>query len=143
VFLLYYDETASPETTNTTNETILKSWTLPANDYDAIIIESEVRGNISRDTDTAVSFTWRIREGGLTGTIRKEITTRITADNDTGVGTGQITVYPLKVVISGGQSANRQIVVTGQMSSANNSYGLMAYSLRVYGVKKLKLLVAE
>jgi len=138
VFLLYTDEEPSPETTNTTSTTTLKSWTLPANNYDAIIIESEVGGrNIAKEKNC--NFTWRIKLGTYSS---KTMVTQIKTDSSN-VWVNISAIYPLKAVFPGGQSSNTNILITGEMSTADTNIGIMAYSLRVYGVKKLKLLVAE
>jgi hypothetical protein len=131
VILLYSDEVDSSETANSTSETAMKGWTLPANTYSKIIIESEVRDRVEQSANTKCDFTWRIKVGGATV---KTFINRIIASSTTGIASGGREVQSLKTVVAGGQTGNTAISLTGQMNLANTSTGILAHSLRVYGV---------
>ena len=131
IILLYNDEVDSAETTNTTNETTMKSWSLPANSYSKIIIEAEARDRIEQSANTKCDFTWRIKVGASTS---KTYINRIIASSTTGIVSGGREILPLKVIVAGGQGSATTIAITGQMNLANASTGILAHSLRVYGV---------
>jgi hypothetical protein len=129
--LLYNDETDSSETTSSTTETEKKSWTLPANSYAKIIIEAEVRDRVEQDANTKCDFTWRIKVGGVT---QKTYVNRIIAVSTQSIDSGGKEVLPLKTIVAGGQTSSTAISITGQMSISNAATGILAHSLRVYGV---------
>jgi len=128
VFLLYCDETAQSDTTTGSTQTI-KSCNISFENCDSIIVESEVRGEPTSGSDSI--YIWSIK---LDNDYKKTIYTWV------GNGSNErwAAVFPLKVVIPVSQSSGT-ISITGYMDNGT----MTAYSLRVYGVKKLKLLVAE
>ncbi|MBI4712925.1 MAG: hypothetical protein HY762_06475 [Planctomycetes bacterium] len=132
VVLLYADETDTAETTNSTAETTLKSWSLPANSYSTIIMEVEACGRLEADIDNKCNFTWRFKEAVTT---RKTFTWRIIAENSAGVDSGGRNSATLKASFPGGQASATMLSFTGQMTLANAAGGLLAHSIRVYGVK--------
>ena len=131
LILLYNDEVDSSETNTSTVEVEKKSWTLPANSYSKIIIESEVRDRVEQDASTKCDFTWRIKVGGVTA---KTFINRIIASSTTSIDSGGREVIPVKTIVAGGQTGNTAISLTGQMSLSNANTGILAHSLRVYGV---------
>lgn len=131
VILLYSDEADSSETNTSTGETEKKSWTLPANSYSKIIVESEVRCRVEQDASAKCDFTWRVKLGGVT---QKTFVQRIIASATTGIDSGGRNVLTVKTSFNGGQTGNTAISLTGQMNLSNAATGILAHSLRVYGV---------
>lgn len=131
VILIYNDEADSSETATSTVETEKKAWTLPANSYSKIIVEAEVRDRVEQDASTKCDFTWRIKVGGVT---IKTFVNRIIASSTTSIDSGGREVLSLKTIVAGGQTGNTAISLTGQMNLSNASTGILAHSLRLYGV---------
>lgn len=134
VLLLYADEIDTAETSNSTVETTLKSWSLPANTYSTIIVEAEVQGRINADAVVRSTFTWRFDEGATT---RKTFIWKLTSDAG---GSGfnpnsQQQSATLKASFAGGQVAATTLSISGQMGTAANTIFMMGHSFRVYGVK--------
>ncbi|MFA5794835.1 MAG: hypothetical protein WC980_07200 [Candidatus Brocadiia bacterium] len=134
IVLLYYDEADSTETSNSTVETTVKSWSLPANTYSRIIIEAEVQGRRFADAVGNCDLTWRFKEGATT---RKTLIWRNGGDNSGSAAEPFNTRQSatLKTSFAGGQGSATTLSITGQMSVADTALYMMAHSIRVYGVK--------
>lgn len=133
VILLSVDETDSAETTASTTETTLKTYSLPANSYSEIIVEVEVQGRINSDAVLRSTFTWRFKEGVTT---RKTFIWKLTSDagGTAGDPNSQRQSATLKTSFAGGQSSATTLSITGQMGTNNANIGMLAHSFRVYGV---------
>jgi hypothetical protein len=131
LILLSNDEVDSAETNTTTNETEKKAGTIPINTYSKIILEAEVRSRYEADANGKCDFTWRMKVGGAT---QKTVVVRIIASSTTGIDSGGRYVLPVKAIIAGGQASPTAVSLTGQMTVSNAACGILAHSLRIYGV---------
>jgi hypothetical protein len=132
LILLYSNESDTSETTTSTAETAaLRSYTLPANSYDYILIEATVRNRVEQDQSARCDFTWRIKEAGSTVYTAIE---RVIALSTSGVNSGGRNETRVSTIIAGGQGADTALTVTGQMSLSNAATGIMVRSFRVWGI---------
>jgi hypothetical protein len=131
--LLHMDATATSEIVSSTAESAArKTYTLPANDYDHVIVEFGVQQRVEQDATTRCDFTWRIKVGGST---ERTYIERVIAMNTTNVDSGGRRQTVLMHRLAGGQVSPTNITITSQHSLSNAATGSIVQWMRVYGVK--------
>lgn len=131
--LLHMDATATSEIVNDVTESAArKTFTLPANDYDDIIVEYGVQQRVEQDATTRCDFTWRIKVGGTT---ERTYIERVIAMNTAGADSGNRSQSVLMHRFAGGQGSPTAITITSQHSLSNPATGSTVQWMRVYGVK--------
>jgi hypothetical protein len=122
--LLYTNNNSSFEHNNSSAESAaLHSYTLGANNYDYIVVDATMVAYHRRDLNTAVTYTYRIKEDGYTW---QTVTEFNAANSAAGTDGGNIFSTFVRGFIPGGQTGNVDINVTGQMA------GLVHADVRVY-----------
>jgi hypothetical protein len=131
--LLHMDATATSEiVSDVTESAARKTFTLPANDYDDIIVEFGVQQRVEQDATTRCDFTWRIKVGGTT---ERTYIERVIAMNTAGADSGNRSQSVLMHRFAGGQGSPTAITITSQHSLSNPDTGSTVQWMRVYGVK--------
>jgi len=123
VILIDANETDSAKYCQTLSEITLMTFSLPANSYSNIIVESEVVMNNSVGGQVT-TYTWRFNRS----------TTNVITHSYLISNTKSTYVLPLKTSFNGGQSSPTNLNFTGQMSISNAGVCMYAQSFRVYGV---------
>lgn len=130
--LIYNDETDSSEYASSTSESgVLKTFTLPANQYSKIIIEFIASSRVEQDATTKCDFTYRVKSAG--NTVRSFIN-RITANSSTGADSGDRITSTLSHIMDGGQTTETDITITVQHTLSNANTATTIKAFRVYGL---------
>lgn len=129
--LLYTSETDGTSYSNTTSETTLYTYSLAANSYSYILIETIVFASDTRDSTSKVDWTLRIKYDGTT---QKQFDTRTLANSSTDADSGEKTNIYGTYIMTGGQTSAKDITVTFQASVANASVSFKGKMCRVWGI---------
>lgn len=129
VTLLHTNETATTEYVNSIAESgALRTFTLPANTYNYILIEAIVRCRNETTTVPLPQFSWKFKRGA---TILETYLHKILSTTSSNGGTYTST---LSAVIAGGQTASSALTITLTMSNASPTIGGLIESFRVYAI---------
>ena len=126
-------ESDSAEQVSSVAENTLATLSLPANSYDKILIEAEIRERYEVDASNKTNNTFKIKETGVT---KKTFSSRIIALATASADSGNRHTFRISTIIAGGQTSTASITLTGQMSINNANCGLLIYSFRLWGINK-------
>jgi hypothetical protein len=125
--LLVNNETTTGETTNSNVETTLFTLSVPASACASILIEAELRFRNTRTTAGAPTCVWRIKEGaGVLKTVTDGLVNTTSG--------GSYIHTRLSVIITNPTAVARTITITGQMSAAQTTYGILGECARAWGI---------
>jgi hypothetical protein len=136
--LIYNDETDSSVYNNTSGEsTALKTWTLPVNSYEKILIEIIVEHRVLNDVSGRADFTWRMYHNT---SLLRTFAERIIAMNTNNVDSGGAYVSTLSHIMTGGQASAQDITITVEnVRTTTAAPEALVKSIRVYGIKDYTL----
>jgi len=131
--LIYNDESDTGETVSSVAETTKYTYSLPANNYEKMLIEAGTQSRYEVDVSNKNNITWKIKVDGV---LQKTFTERIIALATASADSGNRVNGHISTIIAGGQIASVSITVTGQQTINNANAGFLLKFFRVWGINK-------